>query len=608
MLRIGTTMGLLALASLLVACDGSGSGGGGATGTPTPTPGTPTPTPANTALSNLTFDGDLPNIAGRSVETFAAGSSISSSVTSDFTTLSLHYTASTQGYTLTDGSDTATFLPGDVDSAHSYPGIVVYAKNSGTGLTDTLSRLRPGTATSVPTYYVGGGAWQRVQTVAGAGPTTTADAFNYGFPTATTAVPITGTRRYAVDALAFDPFKLNINPVGSGMMRIIGEGAISVDFGAKTVSIQFVPHSPTDTEATTSIAPPTYTATGTLAADGSFAGDFDCGGCSTPAHLSGKLYGPAAEEIALTYAKGTTGPRATGVLIGHMRGLFDHDVTDTDFSNAQTSLSAGASYQPGQFNYDIRDGAALTTGNRYSTATALYYLSTNISTRTGLYRENPFSFASLISAETTSQANVYGYSLAATANADATDQRLYLYNSTALDPILTLHSVQLGRFERRAVATAQRTNIFFASGMASPAGVVPATGTGRYQGQMLGQYVPVEGGGGAAAELTTGAVDLTINFATRAVIGTVQFIGATNHGTFTLTGTMAADGTITGSLAPPATPTFVHSSGSFSARLYGTAAGELGASFRLRSCRQCVDPGTNYYDAYYGASVAIRTS
>ncbi len=625
-LRVIVSVGL---AGALTACGGGSGGNGGGTPTPTPAP-TPTPTPtpappANTALSNLVSDGDLTNIAGETSETFGPPGT-PNTFSTDFTTLVLHYSAGNQGYTTAAGTRTETFLPADMDAARSYPGLTFYAKTTA-GQFDYLLRLRPGTASSVPNYYVGAGGWVRQQDIAGnAGPSTWGDAFAYGFPTAMAAIPVTGTRRYTADALTIDDLGGPVTTGAERNLRRIGEGEIVADFAAKTVTVSFTRHQPGEMESyaggPSAVVPESFTGNGTIAADGSISGTFACVSCSggaTGTPFKGALFGPAAEEVGLTYADGNAYPLGTGTLIGQQRGLFDHDVIDPGFSSVETTLSTGSSWHFGLTDYDIRLNANIVGSNRYSTTTGYYYLHTFLDTGAPVdRRDNTFSFNWAIPAENTPEYNVYGYSLAATPYGPAADQRLYVLNPAAVDPGLMLHFVRFNRFERRET-TGRHTDMFFASGAATPRASVPTTGTAHYVGVIAGQYFPIEDGGSGYTinYLVGGTIDLTVDFAARTVTGSFHPTARRSSdgsmvdmGTFAIAGsTIDADGVISATIPGNPNPYYpMMFATSFAGQLFGPTGGELGLKAAFRTCHTCVlGSGGNPFrdlDAFYAGGVA----
>ena len=629
MRRIGRVLVALGLAGALAACGDSGGSGGGGTPTPTPTPSptpAPTPTPVpNTALSNLVSDGDLATIAGETRETFGPPGTPNTFDT-DFTTLLLHYSAANQGYTTTVGARTQTFLPADVDAPRSYPGLAFYAKTAA-GQFDYLLRVRPGTATSVPNYYVGAGGWIRQQDIAGnMGPSTWGDAFAYGFPTAMAAVPATGLRRYTVDALTIDNLGGPVTAGAERNLRRIGEGEIIADFAARTVSLSFTRHQSGEMESyaggPSAVVPETFTGTGTIAADGSITGTFACISCSggaTGTPFKGALFGPAAEEIGLTYAHGNAYPLGTGTLIGQQRGLFDHDVIDTGYSSVETTLSTGSSWHFGLQDYDIRLNANIASNNRYSTTTGFYYLHAFLDTGAPVdRRDNAFSFNSTIPAESTPQYTVYGYSLAATSYGPAADQRLYVLNPTAVDPGLMLHYVRFNRFERRET-TGRHTDLFFASGAAPPPASIPTSGSTHYVGVIAGQYFPIENdvSGYTINYLLGGTVDLTVDFASKTVTGSFHPNARKSSdgsmvdmGTFPIAGgTINASGVISATIPSNPNPYYpMMFATSFGGQLFGPTGGELGLKAAFRTCHFCVlgsgsDPFRDL-DAFYAGGVA----
>ena len=195
------------------------------------------------------------------------------------------YDASRGTYTVTAGGKTQSFAAGDRDATQSSAQLDVYVHASPT-VQESLTLTRGATSGRFTYQYVGGGYWQRA-TTAGGGQGSF-DAFVYGMPTATSAVPKTGSASYAIDILG-------AGTTSNGAAGISGTGSFDVAFdtGKFLLSGNMTPLY------NSLLHPVLLQAQGTLASDKSFHAPitvkFDPD--TFRGTLDGLFFGPHAQEV-----------------------------------------------------------------------------------------------------------------------------------------------------------------------------------------------------------------------------------------------------------------------------------------------------------------------
>lgn len=215
--------------------------------------------------------------------------------------MTLAYDAGTQGYTVTAGGRSLSFLPSDIDSAQSNAGVVVYIKRNGS-TTDSLTLSRAGTSGRFTFQYVGAGFWQRstenANTIDGI-----FDAFVYGFPTADAAVPRTGKASYDVDLIGV--ISPNQGMTGSGQLQVLFDTGTILISGSIDATGTLPPNSSFSGAAQLG-AGRTFTGSFGLDAFGTFTGSID-----------GGFFGPEAQEVGGAFsAAAADGRRAVGTITG----------------------------------------------------------------------------------------------------------------------------------------------------------------------------------------------------------------------------------------------------------------------------------------------------
>ena len=323
--RFAVASSSLVLAFALSACGGGGGGGVNSTPpppAPTPTP-TPTPTPPPTPMPTpppTGVNGDL--IAPLESETFRNIASVGTlsvptsgaNVTANAgpATLTFAYNASSQAYTVSDGTRSQTFTQANIDPAQTNGDLTTYKVVSG-NTTDFLSLTTSGT-TAGKTRYVGAGFWQRQ--VNGA---TAIDgrflSFTYGAQTPDAALPRTG-------AASFDVRLLGARSFSNEVYSLSGTGRLSADlqsgamfaigrFGETVVRTGQVIATDSGWNAVALIASGSNSFAGRITFDNYGTGD-----------LRGAFYGPAAEEVGGAYYLNPNSEMAmSGTLFG-ARGTY----------------------------------------------------------------------------------------------------------------------------------------------------------------------------------------------------------------------------------------------------------------------------------------------
>ncbi|MBO9516714.1 MAG: hypothetical protein J7493_01460 [Porphyrobacter sp.] len=242
------------------------------------------------------------NAASRASATFNANGT---SGTNGAISATISFNASNNTYALTTPTGSISFGPGDIDTAQSSAGGVVYVKESGSR-TDSLTVTRPGTSGRITYQYVGGAFWQRT-TVGSNTASGSIDSLVYGVETPSGSVPRTGSANYLVDLVG-------AISTADNLFSLTGQGSTSVDFSTGQVLvvgvIDMVPllGKSAQFDGSAQLSSTSGQFSGTMSFDDF--GRFD-------GQLSGMLFGPHAEEIGASWSvKDSTGRVAVGALLG----------------------------------------------------------------------------------------------------------------------------------------------------------------------------------------------------------------------------------------------------------------------------------------------------
>jgi hypothetical protein len=282
---------------------------------PTPAP-TPVPTPVNTNLTNLVASQTFFNASSTLNTTIIATSSTTGALGPTSTTpatvdgVILAYNATTQGYTLTAGPISQSWLPTDKDASSSDAVLTAYRKVSGS-VEDDFLLFNPGSSnTKLALTYTSYGAWDRF-TTSGNVASANVSFFVYGIPT--TDMPRTGTANYVtvVDG---------IWTTATDLRGLTGTGTLSADFGAGTTQMTLALggiSAINDSRYTLG----NFTGSGPISsANGSFTGSLASSSTASVGYsggYAGRFYGPAATEAGATFTLNNGASNAVvGVIVG----------------------------------------------------------------------------------------------------------------------------------------------------------------------------------------------------------------------------------------------------------------------------------------------------
>lgn len=447
---------VMAIFFLLGACGGSS---GGIEGPPPPPP----PPPTNTTLTDLKYSQSFANDAASTKVAVDLTTKTGVSGTARQESLTISYDAAAKGYTVTVDGRSQSF--GQADIQVSNAGEAIYQKTDGANR-DYLTLVKIPYSGTTPTQYVGLGYWQRNVTAADRLNIDYAT-FTYGLPTAATAVPRTGTAGYSVDAFGV------VSTPGQEPRTFDGRGAFSVDFGAGVFSTQaYLTEATLVTGNGVSGGGIELTAAGHLSAsDGRFSGNVLYEGWFGFAggQLSGRFYGPDAEELGASFAGGNAGGMAfTGSFTGQRDGTVrPENLTLTNLTQPQLFYT--------QFGYGLVGQL-----NRQDAETFTYGTPTS-----DLYG-GQFTINDKIAS---ADPNFTAYRKSFTGSSGSQDVALKLYKPGPGNTELALTYASFGHWSTSVpFGTGQSpVNQYFAYGLETPARLLSArTGTGRYTGVVYG--------------------------------------------------------------------------------------------------------------------------
>jgi hypothetical protein len=425
------------------------------------------------------------------------GGSASSSV------LTIGYDSTTQGYTVSSGGRTQTFLPSDIDAASSNSQITVYTRGSGS-FTESLTLTKPGTSGSLTYQYVGTGYYQRTTTTSST-ISATIDAFVYGVPTPDATVRRTGAARYDVDILGIYAF--TDQPVS-----IRGTGTIDIDFETfRIITNGGYTEFSTTTGAQTGIG--NFQGTATLSPTTNlFSGPVRVSAIN--ATMNGLLYGPNSTEVGATIS-GTdalSGVAVVATLLGRKSQELVTQATNTDLVNLKKSTQFISNSQGARFALDSGGAYTGTTfrGNSnisYDADTQTYTVSSSTPSFTsgpGLYSQT-FAPADADAGQTDGQFRAF------TKTANGETSTLKLYKPAGSNSDIQLTHTGLGVL--KTSKTGERTETWFIYGLPSNAGgtYAAATGSATYTGKVFGTAQASLASGGVGQ--LSGTATLSVNFA-----------------------------------------------------------------------------------------------
>jgi hypothetical protein len=226
------------------------------------------------------------------------------------TTVEVRYDAVSKSYTITADARSQTFAPSDIQTG-TFPGEVRYAKQ-GAGNDYLTLVTTPYYGGGASNRYVGMGYWQR-NNIAGSDQATQFHTFAYGFDTAASGVPRSGSARWATDIFGL------LTAPGDELRTVQGRGSFDVDFGAG-VFTAFANLDEFDfITGGGRVGSLRFRAGGQLGSGSAFDGDFSYASGSNGTlggAIAGQFYGPAAEEMGAAFNAAGNGAVLTGAMTG----------------------------------------------------------------------------------------------------------------------------------------------------------------------------------------------------------------------------------------------------------------------------------------------------
>jgi hypothetical protein len=581
---------LLPLVLMLSAC---GGGGGGPSSTPTPPsspsgPSTPgqsnTPDPpssANASLLTLTASETFTNDA------VAANVHLNAGKTSK-ATIKVIYDASTKSYRIDTGSRTQAFAPTDIDAAHSDGTTTVYTRTAN-GTTDTLTLTKPGTSGHLTFQYVGSGIWQHAPSTGAASEADLA-AFTYGVETPDTALPRTGSGGYAIDlrGIVSAPIPATLD----------GTGTLQANFATgemKTVGS----YSQHNADGTGSVGSLTFSGTAQIAsASNNFDGALRLDGFSTDGAMSGRFYGPNANEVGATFQLVDA---SSAAVIGTITGRQDPSIpfanlrlTDLRYDQSFDikDTRKGFSYFPngdiaGWF-YPIEQDATLA----YSASNGSYEFKNS---------ELDLSFgpANRDAGHTNAHETAYAIS-----SGDYTGSATLFTPGSSNDEIEMTYAsfghLVVQNNNATSTESIKSYDVYFAFGEKT---ALAPKGSGHYDGLIFGQADVLAQSTAVTHYDVSGTASMNVDFQSLATTGSISPVGTEkitgqkrDFGTYNVSGIL---GSATLSAAFPS----LDGSGYMHGDLYGPNAEELAGIFRATSAN---DHGTTDFVVMQGAVIAKR--
>ncbi|WP_066719777.1 hypothetical protein [Sphingomonas pituitosa] len=580
-----SSIAALAACALLSACSGGGGGGGigaapapgtgGTSPTPAPAPSpTPAPTPAptpNTSLLALTNSETF----GTNGTTLAANypATGTGTVTASSPTIVVAYDAANGSYTVTSGSRSQVFRPADKDATNSTAQLTVFQRTTG-DVTDSLTLTNTGTVGAYRYQYVGGGFWQQTRRSSNAAAGTV-DAFTYGVRTPATAVPRTGFGNYAIDLIGVQAFPAEL-------ASMAGSGRLDVDFAGGSVRISGTGRSVGLVQGSVnnfdflSVAAISSTT-------GEFTGNMSFSLYGNSGSLSGRFYGPGAEEVGATFSTVSLTSdgaiRSVGTITGR-KGATDSETLATIATPRSFDVNTGS------LVYSMQNARGDTPGlltPSYAEA-ILKAGSLAIDRAAASYAifGNNFTAANLVAAE--SNARIQTYRIA---TADRTSTlRVYVPSGSSSELVLNY----AGFGEYRMLLSQPPSwrddgvQTWFTYGLQTAGTAMPRVGSASFTGQLYGNGQRIGVNTGYDLRGTAG---LDVAFTSGVVTGTLSPVftptggGASfNYGNLSFAGTITSGqnqfhGDLTA--AAGATQTFT---GRGSGLFFGPAAEEAALQFR----------------------------
>lgn len=560
----------LPAAALVVVLSGCSGGGGGISSTPAPTP-TPTPTPANSTISNLRADQTFSDASASTSTVFDTATSTVTHGNSVSSTVQVSYNAAARSYTITTQGRTQSFAPVDVQATGNV-GETRYVKTDGT-TRDYLTLVTTPYTGATGNQYVGMGYWQR--NTSGAGTQNTLfDMFTYGLDTPAVAIPRTGSVAWKTDI-----FGLLTIPAARPL-TIQGSGSFNVDFLSGLFSTTAFVDEYDFINGGGTAGSLELTGGGHLGSGNSFSGNifYDDRTVALGGTITGKFYGPGAEEIGASFSAHDSSGDA---LTGSMTGQRDPSQPAVNLALTNVVATQRLRTQPAGTSTVQNDGAGGYSDIRSPGNEGFF----TIQADGGALIDNSFGSATTLTAadQVTGRPNFTTYHK----TVDGQPVTIELYRPGNANTELALTYASFGTwsssFHTGTVGSGQTSTnkLFFLYGLGTPRDqLTQRTGTGRYDGVVYASGASMDGrsydvGGSSrfdvdfSAQHYTGSLTLT---------GTQAGSAATAFGTWTFGANMGYGEM---SQAMPGNGVSVGNVNSIQPYFYGPDGEEIGAVFKV---------------------------
>lgn len=292
--------------AMVMGLAGCGGGSGNVASTPAPPPA-----PAsNASLADLTVTQSFTNDAATLSGNWDIGTGTAIDGTARKASLTIRYNADTGSYALSTDNRSQTFSKTSITRQES--DLVEYRQTTASGSENMT--LFTETGTSASRKYVGMGFWQS-NVVSNGRQATEFSTYSYGLPTASAAVPRTGSAAFAIDVFGL------VTAPGEEPASFDGTGKLSLDFAQGLFSAQaYTTELGLVKNGSVSGGGIELRAAGALSATtGVFSGNAVYGSYlgQSSGTIDGRLYGPGAQEVGATFhTTGAGGLAAVGSLIG----------------------------------------------------------------------------------------------------------------------------------------------------------------------------------------------------------------------------------------------------------------------------------------------------
>ncbi len=404
------------------------------------------------------------------------------------------------------------------------------------------------------------------------------DAYAYGFDTAASAIPRTGSANYALE------LRGGVASNGLPLRDIFGTGILVANFATNTLTTQgsyalaalgsdsyTVMRSPIDRgdwNGSASISSNANAFSGTIAFDSSNTADFS-------ATLNGKFFGPAAQEVGASISgTASDGSRLAAAFTGKQDSALAGALNGLSSLTGMTTLAGNAAY--------LDDSSALSTpgagidfdiGTIWDASAKSYRFKSSTAGTYGL--DKSFLDTDKLAAQTNATYTAYH-------NA-AGDARVL--NTSASNPLIALTYTSFAEITSTTGMTLNPTTWYVPFGAPTLDFQMPRSGSANYTGIVVGRG---DGPGATNASDLSGTSNLAVNFSTfaatmnMALVATSRSTGAVqNIGNVTYTGSIgsACPSCSQNSLSGYATT--AGTSGSLTGMFYGANAAEFGGAFAL---------------------------